>query len=297
MNLGGVIERFAGHLATALSLPTTSVGGSVPTTTQELPALALSLSAVTEHRAGVGNIPRPTQEKALQIAIEIDLASPRLVVEGETIELLSGGGHVLQLPVGPLVRADGSGPPLTEDDIAITIDAADIDFAPDATPGPNQFAVDPAAAETLGYGDPETAGVLRFGDELTTGLLRATYYLGQWDVTASRFRGDLRIEVFAATASAVENLSRQIGDALVPSELPAQGRAYELSANSWGAVTVAPAPLGANARTRALTYRFDYEIEEPLIRTGGALISRIKVHIRPPENERFEVPKPQQETP
>lgn len=297
MNLGGVIERFAGHLATALSLPATAVGSAVPTQTTELPAVALSLSAVTEHRAGVGNIPKPTQKKALQIAIEIDLASPRLVVEGETIELVSSGGHVLQLPVGPLVRADGAGPPLTEDDIAITIDGADIDFAPDGTPGPNQFAVDPAAATTLGYGDPDTSGVFRFGDQLTSGILRATYYLGQWDLTASRFRGDLRIDVFASTSSAVDTLTRAIGDALLPAEMTAQGRVYDLSATSWGAVTIAPAPLGTNARTQALTYRFDYEIEEPLIRTGGALISRIKVLIRPPENERFEVPIPEEETP
>jgi hypothetical protein len=288
VNLGGVLERFAGHLATALALPASAVSGVVPSASNELPALALSLSSVTEQRAGVGNIPRPTQKAALDIEIAIDLAAPRLVLDGETIELVSDGGHVLQLPTGPVVRRDGSGPPLTADDIAITIGATSVGFTTGA-PGPNQFAVDRVAAEALGFGDPETAGVLRFGDALTTGTLRARYHIGQWDVTASRFRGELRVEVFAAAAAAVDAMSRAIGEALTPAAT-ALGRVYELTATSWSAITVAPEPLGTTGRTRALTYRFDFELEEPVVRTGGALISRVKVHIAPPEDEHFDIP-------
>lgn len=282
MNLGTVIDRLATFLAGKVGLPAASVGGAVPALASELPALALSMTGVTQARAGVGNRPRPTQRQALRIAVELDVAAP-FVVDGETVPLISDGGRVLILPTGPLVRPSGDDPPLAAGELVITIDGHAVDFAT-GTPGPGEFAIDPAAATTLGFGDPDRAGVVRFGTPLTTGTLRAVYHVGQWDLTATRFRGELRVDVFAASAAAVDTLSRGVADALAGSPDAGPGRFYELTPSSWGPIAAAPAPLTA-ARTRALTYRLDYELEEPLIRTAGALISRVKVHTLPPDQD------------
>jgi hypothetical protein len=54
-----------------------------------------------------------------------------------------------------------------------------------------------------------------------------------------------------------------------------------MTATSWGAVGAVD-PARGNARSRCLTFHFDYEIEQPLIRTGGGRIAVVRVAPFPP---------------
>ena len=292
MTLGAVLGKVRQHLIAAMPSPPARIGGAAPAAVADVPALTLSLSEIVEVRAGIGNVPRPPRTSPpLEVTSEVDLADPVLHFPDGNVTLVSGGGHILQLPHGPLVHADGAPPPppLGAADLQITIGGVAQTLVPGA-PAAGQFRVDPLAAEALGYGDLEAAGVLRFGSPLTTGILRATYFLGEYEVTVARFRGELRVDVHGADPTAVDSLSEAVASVLTRERAGSLGHVYVLTATAWSPIV--KSGLG-DARTRAVTFRFDAEIEQPLVRTGGALISRIDVLLAPsnpaPDDERFEI--------
>jgi hypothetical protein len=150
-------------------------------------------------------------------------------------------------------------------------------------PGTNQFRLDPAMATTLGYGEPDAAGVLRFAAPLAGSSVRAKYFVGEWEVTTSRYRGELLIDVIAASVDAVNTLSNAVAAALRPGAAPGFGIAYVLTPTTWGPIGLPEASL-ANGRRRTLTFRFDVELESAVIPTGGGVIGRVDVgvYFKPP---------------
>lgn len=307
MSLGVVIDSLRSYLLGAVSPAPTLVGGAVPALATELPALTLSVSGVTEVRAGIGNVPRPPRKQPLQVAAEIRADDPELHFPDGDVPLLFEGGGVVAMPHSPLVHADGAPvditAPLTGADLTLTrVDGSSQALAMvDDSPGANEFAFDLAAALALGYGEPASAGVLRLGAPLTSGVLRATYFVGEWEVGVARYRGDLHIDVFAADVPAVDALSNAVGDALALERARALGQVYAMTPTSWGVVGAVD-PARGNARSRSLTFHFDYEIEQPLIRTGGGRIAVVRVAPFPPPSppnplgETFEI-RNRQETP
>jgi hypothetical protein len=293
VTLGLTLARVVDHLAGVLP-GSPVVGTAQPQSQSELPALVLYASDAVEVRAGIGNVPRPPQRRPLHVTSEISLADPRLRFDGEVVELLAEDGRVLRLPHGALVHADGAPPPppLGPADVTIAIDGTAYTLVTGA-PGEQEFRFDSDAAAALGYGVPEAAGVLRFAAPITGETLRASYYVGEWELATSRYRGQLLVDVIADSVGTVTALSDAAAGALRPGTPVGLGTVYVLTPIAWGPIGLPESALG-NARRRTLTFRFDIEIETPIIPAGGGVIARVDVEstippVPPSAVERFSV--------
>lgn len=261
--LATLIDGLVDRLGAALG-PGVTVSDATPTTIDELPAVVLSITDAQQVLVGVGRMPRGTRSGALPVTIAVDLAAPVLDLGGgETLLLISANRRELTIPHGPLVKADG-----TDDTAFTTADATANDGADfaivDGTPLGRQFQVDP------------TAGIFRFGANLkSTGTLSVTYHVGQWDVTVNRFQGDLGIHVVTANSAQTRTTARLVADALALAQPDVR-----VAPLAWGAVlvdSVGPQQNPTSAAGQVLTYRFDSELELPILPSGGGVISRIPV--------------------
>lgn len=257
-----VTERLAGGLGAG-----PAVGDASPEGTA-VPAVTLSLTEVTTQLAGIGRVPRGTRSGALKVSIALDLANPVLDLGGgETLLLVPANRRSLVLPHGPLVRADGTADePFTGADLTVRDTS---DWAVVAAP-PNAKQVRPDVDQ----------GQLRFGQPLpTTGTLRVSYFIGLWDTTVSRFQGRLGVRVTADRAD-LGALTRQVADVL-----SAPDEAIRLTPLSWGHTTRPPAgELTDGARDQELAYRFDAEVEQPVLTSGGGVIATVSVTLHAAEN-------------
>jgi hypothetical protein len=261
LSLLAVLGALAGRLEAALDDDVT-VGDSAPAAADDLPAVTLGASDVTERLAGIGRIPRGTRTGALALEQEIDLANPVLDLGGgETLQLLSADRRTLILPNGPLVRADGVGePPFAAADLRARNGGDWTNVSGDPGPGEVRPDID--------------EGVLRFGAALPgSGQLSLRYHVGQWDVTVSRYQGVLDVSVAAATAEAVRTLVADVDAALAE-------RHADVRLAPRGSGASSPTELGTeSAHVRQLSYRFDAELEEPVLTSGGGVITRIAVDV------------------
>lgn len=259
-------------LEAALSPAPPLIGDGYPVDDDQLPAVAISLSEITEPLRGVGRLPAPTLTGALAVETTLDLANPVVTFPDEVVRLLSDDRKTVFLAHGPLVREDGTATqPWGAGDIHVTVGATS--FAPvEGAPGAGEVQVDP------------DLGQLGFASALpNAGTLRIDSFVGEWEVRTARYEGLLALEVFAADLAGVDALSRQIDTAF---EEPAIAGLQQLSPASWGPVGVSDEQR-AGSRGRALTYRFDYELIEPRLAAGGGLITQISV--RPTPGEQFEL--------
>jgi hypothetical protein len=259
MTLHRVLDPLAAHLASEID--GVRVDDVAPVATADLPCAVLSLDAVTQTLVGVGRVPRGTRTGALRLAATVDLADPVLDLGGgETLDLLSADRRTLTLPHGPLVRADGTPDPPFGPGDASADDGALFTVVP-GTPVGRQVQVDPHE------------GTLLFGLPLaTTGDLDVTYHVGQWDIVTTRVQGILAVEVVADTAAAVADASRAVAVALAASD-PGT-RTVPLS---WGPVRPAELPDETATRSQVTTFQLDAELEEPVLTSGGGVISRVAV--------------------
>ncbi|WP_044987018.1 hypothetical protein [Sorangium cellulosum] len=256
--------------------PLARIGGAEPLAAADVPSLVLAIHDASEVPSGVGNLPKPTQRRPLAVTTIIDLTDPTLHFPDGDVALFAEGGRVLRLPHA-LVHPDGTSPPPPFDGAALrlTLDGTELAWVPGA-PGPQQFSFDPAAAAALDYGDPDGAGVVRFDAPLTGTELVARYFVGEYELTAARYRGVLALDVVAPTAAEVDDLSQAVATALRRGALSSLGTAHGLVPTGWGAIGLAETALGG-ARRRTLTYRFDLEVEEAVLPTGGGRIARVDV--------------------
>lgn len=255
MSLFDVLDAIADRLADSLGVP---VSDRIPVDDAELPAVTITADRVGERLVGIGRVPRGTRAGALAVAVEIDLADPVL----DALPLLSPDRRTVTLPNGPLVRADGIGEP--------PFDAVDLqvdDGAPFTVVGtvPTGRQVRPNPVDAT----------LAFGVALApTGTLTVNHFVGQWDVTVSRYQGELAVAVAAATATGVRTLSRRVADALGRPDPVAR-----LAPRGCGAVTTQQLG-GTDVAGQTLGYRFDAEFEEPDLASGGGVISTVAVDLR-----------------
>lgn len=280
MSLGVAITRIAQYLSATLPSPPGRIGGASPVTGTDVPALVLSMRDATEVQSGVGNRPRPPQRRPLEVTSVITLADPMIRFPDGDVPLLSHGGTVLRLPHGSLVHADGEPPPppLGAADLSLVLDGTTTLQFTSGPPAPGEFRFDEIAAEfDLDYGDPRSAGVVRFNAPLVGTSLTARYFVGEYELTATRFRGLLDIDVVAANIAAVDALSDAVGAALRPGTSAALGTAHVFTPVTWGVIG-GPESTLANARRRTLTFRFDVELEDVRLPTGGGVIARVDVH-------------------
>jgi hypothetical protein len=184
---------------------------------------------------------------------------------------------VLRLPHGPLVHPDGAPPPPPLDGgaLRLTLDGTDLTCVTGA-PDPGEFRFDEAAATALGYGEPASAGVVRFNAPLTGTTLVARYFVGEYEMTAERYRGVLSVDVVGTSAATVETMSQAVAGVLRRGVLASLATAHVLVPTGWSRIGAAETTLGG-ARRRTLTYRFDVEVEQVVLPTGGGRIARVGV--------------------
>ncbi|CAN5144697.1 hypothetical protein BH18ACT4_BH18ACT4_08470 [soil metagenome] len=265
MGLSRVLDAMSAYLAAELA-PDGPAIGALPAAADDLPVVVLSVGAVTQQVSAIGRIPAPSRRGALPVSQDFDLADPAVTFpDGERVNLLAPDRRSLHFPYGPVVAADGTGvPALTGSDLVVTVTGAPLDVV----------AGDPDAGEVVG--DP-ALGEVSFGAPLPpTGTLHLEFFLGEWSVETYRFQGELLVQVATATPGETDALSRRVEDALRavnPMRVPGWYRADPISL---GPILVGAGSLPA-ARSRALDYRFDFELEEPLLGTGGGLIGTVAV--------------------
>ena len=260
MSLAPIVDRVVARLDAAVP-DGTSVSDVSPVAAGDLPAVAVSLVGAEAELVGIGRTPRSTQHGALAVSVEIDLANPVLDLGGgETLTLLSDTRRVLTLPHGPIVTAEGVDfLPFGPNDVIA--DDGNPFLLVDDTPTGRQFVVDP------------DEGTLRFGTNLATNrTLRVEYFVGQWDSTTTRFQGQLLVAVSAAEPVAGAALARTVA-----AELAGPAADLRLQPTSWSTASPIELPDGNPARTQVLGYRFDAELEEPVLTSSGGVISRVAV--------------------
>lgn len=263
MGLSLFIDAVADYLRGDLAPTAPAVGGSEPEAVPQLPAIALSVANVTSPHRGIGSTPRGEVRGALAMTATVDLAAPYLDTPGERVVLVTDGGRTLQLPHGAIVGSDGTQEmPFDAADLTVTIAGKSPGFT--VVKGP------PGANDVLP--DPVT-GQLHFGATLPTkGKLVATYFVGSWSVRAERLAGDLKLDVFAKDVAAADALSRRCETSLASDRSRRIAGLRQLAPAAWG--TLAASGL---SQRRSLTYRFDYEHEEPVVVTSGGPIRRLHV--------------------
>lgn len=263
MSLDRVVDLLAGRLAAALG-PGTRVDDVAPVEVADIPCVVVTVTDAVTTLSGVGRVPRGTRLGALLVSVAVDLADP--VVDlggGETLTLLSDDRRTLTLPNGPLVAADGtSSLPLGADDVT----------ADDGAP----FTVVTGAPTGRQVQADADAGTLRFGSALqASGTLTVAYHLGQWDVVTSRAQGDAGFDVTAPTAAAVRTLSRALTSA-ASQGFSDDSSTIRLVPRVWGPVV--PVDLaGDPVRSQRITFGLDAEVVDPVLTTGGGVISTIAV--------------------
>ncbi|WP_380168383.1 hypothetical protein [Jannaschia sp. R86511] len=264
MSLDRVVDLLADRLAAAMG-PGTRVDDVAPVGPADLPCVVLSLDTVRTTLVGVGRVPRGTRTGALQLTAVIDLANPVLDLgDGEQLTLLSADRLTVTLPNGPLVGADGTeGGPIGPDDLS----------ADDGTP----FTVVTSSPTGRGVRADAAEGTLRFGSALAADrTLTVTYHVGRWDVVTSRAQGALALDVTAVEVAAVRGTSRALAEALAvgPSH---GGVSLRLSPLAWGAVTPGRLDDDTTVRSQRLLFDLDAEVEDPVLTTGGGVITRVAV--------------------
>jgi hypothetical protein len=273
MPLTSLLDPVVQYLDGVLSPAPKLLGDGWPVRPNELPAVALSLADVSEHLRGIGRLPAPTLTGALRVDTTLDLANPVVAFPDEIVRLLSENRRTVQLAHGPVVRADGTTtPPWTTDDLRVVRSGTVLTPVVDP-PGTGEVQILPDTAE------------LQFPSALAaTGTLQLGYFVGEWEVRTARYGGQLGVDVFADDVAGVDALSRQLGAALDEPPIPGL---RQLGPTSWGPV-VGNDALPANARMRTITYRFDFELIEPKLATGGGLITTVAV-TSSPGPEHFDV--------
>jgi hypothetical protein len=129
-----------------------------------------------------------------------------------------------------------------------------------------------------------------------TGTLALAYSIGEWEVIVDRVQGQLQVDVWAASAATVDDLSRAADAALVPANRAGIAELMSVAPVSFGAVEP-PSATHGGGRRRSLVYLVDAEIEDVVLGGGGGLIRAIEVtsDLDPTADvglEQFSVPVP-----
>ncbi len=248
MSLAVVIDTLAPGLTAATGATASDLE---PGAAADLPHVTITIDEATQPLVGIGEIPRGTRTGSLAVTSEIDLADPTLSFGDEVVDLVSGDRRTFIIPNGPVVRPEEV--TATDDDGVYTL--------VDASPSGREFAVD------------TDLGELAFGQALPdTGSLRVEFFIGMWDVTTVRYSGGLELAGYATDAGAAADLSRVLSGALDRPD-PAFTRITPIA---WGAVTAVT--IGDDpAHSQVLRYRFDFELEQPSLPTGGGVIRTVAV--------------------
>lgn len=262
------LDAVADFLATGAGLSPTpgSVGAGEPAQTADLPAVVLSLEEVHRLGAGLGERSATITDGALLWTAIIDLANP-VLPEEPTFRLLSEDRLTLILPHGGLRQGDGGEGPLGPGDLSVTVGGTARTVV-NTAPGPNEVRADPLIGQ-LTFGSPLPA----------TGKVVANYVLGQWERRVTEIAGTLRVDVWAANATAVAGLSTTVVDALMAAPQVEIRGLRKIAVGDLTSICV-PDATRVNARGRTARFSFDYEYEINRPDSSGGVIRRVPITSR-----------------
>ena len=265
MSLSRVVSALATHLGADMASPPALIGGGLPVESADLPTVTISVSDVQNQLTAIGASPAPTRRGALPVGQSFDLADPSVTFpDGEVVDLLSSNRLSLHFPYGPVVAADGTGvATLGPADISVAIDGGPLAVVA-GDPGPGEVQAQPQL------------GIVNFGVELpAAGTLSVSFFVGEWEVHTSRYQGDVIVDVSADAFTSANDVSLDVEASLGRAEAGAVPGLRYLRPVAIG--SVAPVEIPANSRRRSLLYRFDFELEEPVLGSGGGVVGLVAV--------------------
>jgi hypothetical protein len=183
--------------------------------------------------------------------------------------LLDGTRTKLILPHGGLVQRAGTSGPLSASDLVVRVLAVS---RPVVAAGPTGNEVSADA----------DSGTLTFGSPLPlTGFLDAEYFVGSWERRVTYLRGVARLDVCAASASAVVDLGEAALGAL---GILDAGSAQPLGVLALGLVSLssvgANEPIAGGLRRRSARIAFQYEHVVDRPDSSGGIIQRVTIDTR-----------------
>jgi hypothetical protein len=249
MSLAIVVDTLADRLGTELTGVT--VSDVEPGSVSALPVVVISVEDAAALLAGIGESPGGSKTGSLAVTDAIDLANPTLEFGNEVVELIPPDRLTAILAHGPIVDTE-----------TVAVSDGDGSYVlVDTVPSGREVHIDAGA------------GLVTFGQPLpASGTLSITYRIGMWDVAVVRFSGELTVEISSIEDSGVVAVSRTVAN-LLSQPHPAFARIAPLS---WGAVTRTNVG-GDPAHTQILRYRFDFELEQVALPTGGGVIDTVVV--------------------
>lgn len=275
MSVGQLLDDVQAAIGTGLTPTPALFGGAEPVTDTDLPAVVLSLSEIVAGQSGLGTQLGGPVTGALPTTQTVDLADPLVVVPGGSVTLLSADRMTLLLPVGGLVRADGTTTvPWGPQDIQVSVAGTPVVVVM-TTPAAGQVQL--VATGQLVFPAPLPA----------TGTVVASYYVGTWSLQAVSYQALLQLEVLATDPAVVDQLSRQLDVALGGSSVP---ELLTVSAVGWSAIAP-PDTQRASARSRVLSYLINYERVDPVLPTASGPIVEIDAVFSPPLYDALAVPE------
>jgi hypothetical protein len=274
MSVGQLLDDVQAAIRTGLTPTPALLGGAEPVTVGDLPAIVLSLSEMVAGSGGVGTQLGGPVTGALPTTQTIDLANPQVVVPAGRVALLSADRKTLLLPVGGLVRADGTTtPPWGTQDITVSVAGTSVTVVM-VTAAAGQVQLMPT-------------GQLVFPAPLpATGTVVVNYYVGTWSLQAVHYQALLQLEVLATDPAVVDQLSRQLDAALGG---PPAAQLLTVSPVAWSSITP-PDGQRASARSRMLSYHIDYERIDQVLPTASGAIAEIDATFSPPLSDALTVP-------
>lgn len=266
MGLTAFVDAVGEHLRAELSPRPPLVGGTEPDGPGQLPAVTLSLAAVTSPHPGVGAVPLGEMTGALAVSVAIALGAAYLDFPDGRMPLLSADRKVVQLPHGAIVRRDGTQ--------QSPFDGHDLTVVRKGDGGPKSYTVVAAAPRATQVRPTAVTGQLVFGRALPAkGSMEVSYFVGTWEVRFEHFAGELHVDAFALVADEADALSRRVEAALAPDRSRRIAGLRRLAPTGWGPLSLS----GTGTVRRSLAYRFDYEREEPVVVTAGGPLQRVRV--------------------
>jgi hypothetical protein len=261
-------------LAATPLVPTVAIGriGTVePMSSGDLPSIVLSLDSTERKRVGLGDRSE-LMTGALPVQAVFDLADPFLP-DDRSFSIVDATRHVMILPHGGLVRADGAEAttPLAPEDITVRVDGDPVTVVT-GNPNAGEVRADPIA------------GTLTFGTALpATGTLDAEYFLGQWERRVERIAGVLRVDACAEAGADAAQLGDSAIDRLLSTDaVTSIVQLIAISMTSLSSVDRRPPPappdhVGVAHFRRSVRCAFEYQHLIDRVDSSGGVIRSVPI--------------------
>jgi hypothetical protein len=281
-----IVDHFAQFVAAAPNpvVAASRVAAQKPSTSGDLPALAVSIAIADQRTTGFGHIFR-SGELATRTTAVVNVAG--------TAETFSPDLRQLRLQSLPLRKNPvSSGGAFTGDDVQVT------NVTDSSHPVPYRFARRPTARDEFAIDADQ--GRLAFGAAQIAGhTLEIVHWTVTWrdDIEGAAYRGVMTVEVWAGSLADLTAASRRLQDRLFTHRplLRQLGFSRLEPAGFLAAEHVLHTPAAGSAFAvwrQPLTYRFAFEVERPAEESSAGPIRRIDVDMHGAIDDALRIPRP-----